>query len=482
MSASTSSSASTSASTPTPYAFTKGAKEVEGATSTAGAVQLAPGATYRSSLGAGDKLYYRLTLDRTADAYVSATAVPEADATPGASAGVRVSVQDADAHRCSYDTARFGPAGRARPVTAWASREIGTDEYMCQEAGTYYVVVERIGSTTTGSTTGSTTGATTGSTSGSVGGAPDEEWALEIAYASEPAVRKGGSTSAPETWNSASPDAPLGDAVPRAGGYGFATASPVSQGVWQHKDGITPGETVYYKVPVDWGQQLYATAEIGSTTGDGDGLVGSALVLSLYNPVRGLVDDARISYDGSQRTTTLDPLPPVAYANRFSRDDEVGGMRFAGWYYLAVHLAEPVADRFGDGPFGLTLRVQVQGEPQEGPGYLGTAQPLGVFEVTEGDLEAAENGATGDTKDSADTGGAGGTEGPGSGGDSGNSSLTGDERLAMQAVAAGGIGTGSLLVLLLAIWTLVARRRAAKDPARRGATRSRGRHGPSQGW
>ncbi|WP_372443695.1 hypothetical protein [Streptomyces adelaidensis] len=456
---------------PTPYSYAEDATAVEGATSSTGAVRLAPGKTYRSSIDPGGKLYYRLDLDAVANAYVSATVVPGAGATVGSADGVRVSVQDADAHRCSYETARFGPTRSAHPVTAWASREIGSDEYMCQEAGVYYVVIERVGS-----------GA---SSSGSASEGSSAEWGLELGIVVEPAVRKGGSTSAPESWNSASPEGLSGDAQRRNGGSGLAAASPVTQGAWQDENGIRAGETLFYKVPVGWGQQLYATAELGSTTG-GDGYVGNAFVMSLYNPVRGFVDDKVANYSGEQRSVVLDSLPPVAYENRFSLDDEVSGMRFAGWYYLAVHLGESVADRFGEEPLGLTLRVRLEGKAVGGPGYLGTAEPRGVFEVTEQDQEVAESGATGDRLDgTGDTGSEGGGDTSGSGEGSGNSTGTGDRRLAMTVVAAGGIGTGSLLVLGLVVWTLVARRRssAAADSARppgAGAT-SRGRHGASRG-
>lgn len=178
---------------------------------------------------------------------------------------------------------------------------------------------------------------------------------------SEPRLQQAGSTSAPEVWNSASPEALLGDARPSKGGTGFATAGALGQGVW--KDGIGPGQTLFYKVPVDWGQQFYATAELGSSTG-GDGFVGTALVMSLYNPVRGFVDDVGSGYDGSQRSAALNPLPPVEYDNRYALSDRISGMRFAGSYYLVVHLAAQVAERFGDGPFGLTLRVRVDGAAQ----------------------------------------------------------------------------------------------------------------------
>ncbi|MDX2527743.1 hypothetical protein [Streptomyces europaeiscabiei] len=466
------------------YAYAEDARTVEGATSSTGALRLEAGKTYRSSIGPGGKLYYRLDLGAAAHAYVSATAVPGAGAAVASADGVRVSLQDADAHRCSYETARFGPTRSAHPVTAWASREIGSDEYMCQEAGAYYVVVERVGSAA-GTGTGTSAGSATGSVSGSPSEGSSEEWGLEIGFVSESAVMTGGSTSAPESWNSAPPEGLSGDPELRRGGSGFATASPVTQGVWQDKAGIGAGETLFYRVPVGWGQQLYATAELGSTT-EGDGYVGNAFVMSLYNPVRGFVDDRTANYGGEQKSTALEPLPPVAYENRFSPDDEVSGMRFAGWYYLALHLGTSVADRYGEEPLGLTLRVRLEGKAGAGPRYLGASEPSGVFEVTAEDQEAAESGTTGDTLDGAgDSGGGEDTETSGGGEGSGTSSGTGDRRLAMTVVAAGGIGTGSLLVFGLVVWTLVARRRApvgAQEERTKAGTAPRGRHGASRGW
>ncbi|MGW0706568.1 hypothetical protein ACWD4G_11510 [Streptomyces sp. NPDC002643] len=502
---------------PAPYSYAEDATTVEGATSTTGAVRLLPGKTYRSSIGPGEKLYYRLDLDAVSNAYASATAVPDVGAAVASADGIRVSVEDADAHRCSYETTRFGATRSARPVTAWASRVIGADEYMCQGAGTYYVVVERVSSGAAGSsaasssgssgagsvsgaagtsTSGSSSGTSSDPSSGSGAGGSGGDWGLEVGSAVEAAVKQGGSTTAPENWDSASPEALRGDPVIRGGGSGFATATPVAQGVWQDKDGIRPGETLYYKVPVDWGQQIHTTVELGSTTG-GDGYVGSALAMSLHNPARGPVADRVFNYSGDQRAADLGPLPPVAYDNRFSFDDEMRGMRFAGWYYLSFHLAAAVAQQFDDQSVGLTLRIRVSGQAEAGPGYLGESAPRGVFEVTAEDLEAAENGTTQDTLEGDGEGeaaGTGDTEASGGGGGSGNSPLTGDERLAMTAVAAGGIGTGSLLVLMLMVWTLVARKRAARaelvghgqggsasgrgSGPRRGR---RGRHGPSRG-
>ncbi|MEU9208828.1 hypothetical protein AB0D27_12980 [Streptomyces sp. NPDC048415] len=407
------------AAAPKPYAFPENATTVEGAADTTGSVRLEPGKAYKSSIRRAAKLYYRLELDATSNAYVSATAVPRPGTTVSYSDGVKVSVQDGNSRDCSFSgTAHFGATQSPHPVAAWASRETGGKQYACQAPGTYYVVVERSG--------------TTGSSAG--------DWDLELTYVSEPGLKKAaGSTSAPEAWNSASPDALPGQPKRRSGGAGFGTASALRQGNWQ--DGISPGQTLFYKVPVDWGQQLYATADLGSSTG-GDGYVGTALVMALYNPVRGLVDDVGSGYDGGQRSAALDPLPPVAYENRYALNDRVSGMRFAGSYYLVVHLAAQVADKFGDGPFGLTLHVRVNGAARAGPEYAGRAEPRDAFDVPAGDSVEASDGTAGGEPDT------GGSAGGGT----------------MKVVAVGAIGTGSLLVLTLGVWTVAARRRAVPAP------------------
>lgn len=420
------------AGTSDPYVFAEDAQLVEGASNTAEAVQLAPGGIYRSSVQNNEKVYYRLRLDSVSNAYVSATALPRTGTKVASSDGIKVSLQDPAGRSCfSGDTeeARFGPTESPRPLTAWASRKVGPDGYACQTAGTYSVVVER---------------------TSRADSSPDD-WALELQYVSEPALKKTGQTTAPETWNSASPEPLSGTAKPRRGGTSFNDARALEQGVW--KDDIRAGQTLFYRIPVDWGQQLYATAELGPA--DGDGFLGNALVISLHNPVRAFVEDARTGYDGTPKSAALEPLPAVAYKNRYTVDDQVSGMRFAGWYYLAVHLGAEAADKFGDGQIGLMLSVRVSGAAGAEPAYAGAARPRGVFDVTQGDKDAAASGA----------GTAGGRDG-------------GDGDATMKLVAAGGIGAGSVLVLGLGVWTVVARRRAGGAAAMAGGAVARGYEPP----
>ncbi|CAM5600334.1 putative protein OS=Streptomyces alboniger OX=132473 GN=CP975_17760 PE=4 SV=1 [Streptomyces alboniger] len=417
---------------PEPYAFAEDAETVDGARSNVEGHRLNPGSTYRSSLPRAGQLYYRLDLKARESAYVSVTAVPRLGTRVSYADGIEVSVQDADGNNCSpveAQEARFGASESPRPITATAARRTGPDEPSCTGGGTYYVLVERAS-------------------------APEssrEDWDLELRVASEPALRATGATAPPRSWNSATPAPPSGERKRRAGGTSFTTARALENGVWG--DSVTPGETLYYRVPVDWGQQLSVSAELGTSNGGrpgtpgstaprGAGYVSPGLVMSLTNPVRAEVEDADTAYDGKQKSAVLEPLPPVAYENRFATVDAVSAMRFAGWYYVSVHLSPEVAEKFGEAPLELTLRVDVDGDPLPGPSYAGSPRPAEEFGVTEQDTEAARRGEAA----------------AGGGADEGDDPV-------MAAIAAGGIGTGVALLAILGVWTLTARRGAAAAAA-----------------
>ncbi|SDO10774.1 hypothetical protein SAMN04487981_108269 [Streptomyces sp. cf386] len=396
---------------PSPYAFSPEARPVTGSASTTNAPRLTPGATYKSSLPSSGEIHYSLDLDATSDVYVSVTAIPTPGSTVTAGDGIKVSVEDAaDGRSCSTETKRLGVSHSARPIAAWGAREVTAHLTRCNKAGIYHVIVERVRPADS---------------------TPDT-WDLELFATSEPRLEQARATSAPEAWNSASPAPLTDDDVRRDGGSGFASAASIGQGVWSSD--IEPGRTFFYKVPLDWGRQVYATAEMSGASSS-NGYTGGALNLALYNPARGLVDDTSANYNGRRTAAELDPLPPVAYENRYAVSDRFSGMRFAGAYYLVVHLAAEVAEGYGDGPFELTLRVRVGGEEAAGPGYAGESRPGGVFEVTEGDRDAAEAAAA-----------AG--DGGGDGGDA-----------AMTVLAVSGIGAGTVVLVVLGVWAVVARRR-----------------------
>ncbi|MER5960812.1 hypothetical protein [Streptomyces sp. NPDC002057] len=387
-----------------PYTFDSGAQQVAGAASSSDAAQLKTGQTYRDTLKKDGKVYYRVDLDDKRNAYVSVVAVPRTGGKVEYGDGFKVSLQDGSGTECGYQQVNFTSAEYTRPLAAYARRVINADSSTCQRAGAHYVLVEREGKATS---------------------SPDD-WGLEIRYVTEPVLKKAGPTELPDAWASGTPAPPAGGPKPRQGGSGVHDATSLEQGEW--RSDIRPGQTLFYRVPVDWGQQLFASAELGSSAAS-DEYIGNALILSLENPALGHVDEKTLSYSGKQSTLALDALRPVAHENRTSYDEATSGMRFAGWYYLSATLSPAVAEEYGDGTVPLTLRVSLRGGAKPGPGYDGDPGP---FKVTADDKEAAANGAAGAAADSGDS---------------------------MRVVAAAGIGSGTVLLLGLGAWTLVARRR-----------------------
>ncbi|CAM5625718.1 hypothetical protein GCM10010329_20940 [Streptomyces spiroverticillatus] len=410
---------------PDAYVFAEGAQQVKATSSTAEAPALAAGKTYRDSIGPGEKRYYRLDLDARTNAHVSAVGVPKAGARVQYADGLKVSVLDGSSIPCDQgEGMNFGSAAFPRPLSATAARLVVPDSRRCQTAGAYYVLVQR----------------TTKAESSR------EDWELEIRHQSEPGLKKAGPTEAPKDWPSTPPGPPAGAAKKRHGGTGFNDAAALTGGEW--RDEITPGQSLFYRVPVDWGQQIYADVGLHNAEGGRKGTVGNALSFTLHNPARGYVAGHNsMLYDGELKTVSLDPLPPVAYENRFAFSSAVGGMRLAGWYYLRIALSPEVGSAFGDRAYGVTLRVAVQGAAKAGPAYTEESREFGV---PKGDPQAVDEGRGGVPD--------------------GRSGV-------MRVVAAAGIGTGSVLVLGLGTWTLLARRRAAAGRAPQGPG-----FGPPAGW
>ncbi|MFF5450732.1 hypothetical protein ACFY40_05710 [Streptomyces sp. NPDC012950] len=393
-----------------PYAFDSTAQRVPGAASSSDARPLEAGRTYRDTLGKDGRVYYRVVLDGKRNTYVSVVAVPRPGAKVDYGDGFKVSIQDNSGTECGYQQARFSSAQYARPLAAYARRIVNPDTSSCQQPGNYYVLVER----------------TTKADS------DPADWELEIRHLSEPLLRKAGPTELPEAWPSATPPPLTGEPKPRQGGSGVHAAASLTQGEWRAD--IRPGQTLFYRVPLDWGQQFFATAELGSSA-KGDDYVSNALVLSLDNPALGHVADETVGYSGKQATLALGPQRPVAHENRTSYNEATSGMRFAGWYYLSATLSPELAAEYGDGPVPLTLRVNVLNAAKAGPGYDGDPGP---FAVTPDDRRTAEKGS--------------------SGAQAAEDAERGD---VMRLVATAGIGTGTVLLLGLGAWTLVARRTAA---------------------
>lgn len=410
--------AASAAGTPQPqplpaYRGADGAKAVEGKPSTAGSPLLDAGSVYKDSIAPGER-YYRLYLDDRSTVYVSGVLQPPAGAKVGYSDGLEVEVTNTENRYCPDNPGRAGFGYDPVPISAVGFRMLQEDAG-CQGAGTYYVKVTRTA-------------------------AKDSDkaaWPLELRVQREPGLGTGSApTTAPSVWPSASPTLPGSDPAPRTGGSGFNDARALDAGVWS--DELRPGQTRFYRVPLDWGQQLGLGAELSAAKRTKEyGSAAAGLTVSLYSPYRALVDSKDTSYDGKQASVSLPRTAPVAYENRFSDDREVGPVRMAGWYYIAVTMGGKVGEFTEDAvPVPLTLRMEVIGGAGKAPAYA-EGLAAGGFGVGAEDRTAAKEGTTAVEAAEASA-----------------------NRSVMRTVASAGFGTGTLLLLVLGGWILLGRRRA----------------------
>jgi hypothetical protein len=446
-----------------PYAYAQDAGKIGAAANRGEAERLTVGKTYRSSIGAGANgvAYYGVQLDGAVDAYASVVAVPPLGSGVKAAAGdgISVSVQDSAGNRCDAGSATFraGAGAYPRPIAAGAGRYVRPGGARCQTAGTYYVVVQRK----------------------AAAASTREAWGLELRVATEPGLVTPAGNSGPTTWPTESVQPPQGKGGRRTGGTGFNDARALTEGVWT--DQVAPGQSHFYRVPVDWGQQLSVAAELSGPPGGGakrKGSVSGALDVALFNPARASVAAEQATYAGEPVSAGFEPLPPVAYENRRLTRDDHAAMRLAGWYYVEVTLDPAMAAEFGDRASGVTLRVGVDGRRRQAPDYV---RDPGEFQVTAEDRAAAERGDGGaewDDKAAAGTtagvererpesasagppkAAAGGTgHGDAVDADAGVDGAAG-RRSSMRVLGVSGVSTGTALVLGLGVWRLAAVRKA----------------------
>jgi hypothetical protein len=375
---------------------------VDGATDASTAPALDADRLYRGQVGPGEAKAYKVHLDAASSAYLSAFAVPGTGTSVGPLDGIKLELKSADDTLCDTYQAMFGARDAARPVGGYVTRGAGTDAE-CRSPGWFVLWVTR----------------------NSASGSDSGDWPLEIRYATEPGLIPGAAQPRPAAgYSTASPTPLSGNSAAVDGGSGLDDAAGVRAGVW--KDSVRPGQTLFYKVRADWGQRVALVADFGEA---GKGVehnfgVGVARI-EMFNPMRGYVGEDTASYTG-QRVSAWLRTAPISYGNRLDGLRAVATARVAGWYYLAVSVDAKAAD-FVEGAVPLTLRIDVSGKPVSGPAYAGASS-----DVADGD---------------------GGSSGAVGGGVPGGARST-----ALRILGFAALGTGTLLVLSLILWTAVARR------------------------
>ncbi|GAA3188808.1 MULTISPECIES: vWA domain-containing protein [Streptomyces] len=316
------------------------------------APRLTPG-QYTDTIGPNEKRYYAVDLDAAATADFSATVAPEPGAAVDTSDALHTEIAYGTDGVCESATERFGQREGATPLASGLSRVPSESGYRgCDKAGRYWFAVERKAAP----------------------GSDGARWPLELTFHVEHPLKKGvtPAQSAPE-YGAGGKDATLPAGAPRdvRGGTGFNDARTLGQGVW--RDRLLPAQTLWYKVPVGWGQQLrYDVQFANEPTQAGRGAHYSYAATQVYTPDRVPVGSGtgeftpRKLYAGKPTSLQMGTVP-VAWSNRYESGTHVVPVHRAGDFYLAVTLGAGAAEIARNPQIGVVLKVAVLGTAKSGP-------------------------------------------------------------------------------------------------------------------
>ncbi|MCB5909393.1 VWA domain-containing protein [Streptomyces sp. SF28] len=332
------------------YRF-KGEK-VRGTTARTGAPGIVPG-QYLDTIGPNETRYYATDLDATSTADFSATVAPQPGAAVDSLDALNTRVVHGTDSSCGSTTELFGQREGATPLASAVSRipsQSGTGG--CDKAGRYWLAVQRKAAK----------------------GSDAARWPLELMFHVEHPLKKGvtPAQSEPE-YGAGGKGASLPTGAPQdvTGGTGFNDARALRQGVW--RDRLLPAQTLWYKVPVGWGQQLRYDVEFANEpTVKGRGGRFSFGRTQVYTPHRAPVGSgtgeftSQTLYTGRPASLRMGTVP-VAWTNRYETNPNVTPVHSKGDFYIAVTLGAKAAEIARDRQIGVVLRVAVLGTAKAGP-------------------------------------------------------------------------------------------------------------------
>lgn len=316
---------------------------------------------YHDTLGPRDKKYYAVDVPAGWSLYASSTIAYERS--------VEDNVQE------SYGTALLGPDGTDCNIedtggtshaqdgealaTGIAFHNDGSDPTAsCHTGGRYLIEVTRRGNQSY---------------------AHGAALPAELIVGLEPPVRGKQSAGASRPYSD-----PGGADRPVAGSGSFSTATELPA-AGHYVDSIQHGETLFFKVHLQWGQGLSYRLRYEPLSAKGPG--SAQVSTTLFNPARQTVDHDQGAYDDSPTTLpsgrTALATPTIAYGNRDSGDDNIEPATIPGWYYFSIKLGEAGSSNTTGTPARLHIDLSVGGAAQPPPPYVGAtpeqANGEGIF-------------------------------------------------------------------------------------------------------
>lgn len=154
-----------------------------------------------------------------------------------------------------------------------------------------------------------------------------------------------------------------GNPTPVRGGTSYNDAPVIGSGSWQ--DTIRSSETIYYRVPVGWGQRLTASVRFQLIT-SGQGQAGQMQPLvEVHDALRAAPGNRQIAQltSGAARTVTIQ-TPAVQAPGTPS--DPVAPFKIAGDEYVVINGSDLLGEA-ATAAATLRLDIRVEGQQVEGP-------------------------------------------------------------------------------------------------------------------
>ena len=166
------------------------------------------------------------------------------------------------------------------------------------------------------------------------------------------------------------------------GGSGYSNAPVITAGSWS--DTVTVGETVIYRVPLDYGQRVRATVDAPAGPEDAGLEEGFSVTthLGLYSPARTAMTQlyANASAEEPAHLTAASPeirvrnreTPLPANGNVALVEQDRSTASVAGDYFIGIKL-DPIQASLTGRAMSIRLHVAVDGQPTGQPRYAGAA-------------------------------------------------------------------------------------------------------------
>jgi Ca-activated chloride channel family protein len=251
------------------------------------------------------------------------------------------------------------------------------------------------------------------------------------------------------------------------GGSSFTTAAELAPG--SSEDTALAGETLYFRVPVQWGQRLAYTVSVPPAQPGARTVGGAPLRAFLAGPSRRQVElldggdtsdyfGGRYDADGA---SVGGSTAPVLFRNRDVDEDALETASLAGDHYLVVQVGT-ASGSDDDVPLPLRIGVEVVGEASGAPSYASLPD---AAEDAAGEQQPQDDAPTGDAGQDGAAQDGGAQDGAGQDGAAaaGSSDSTGVDWRTV-GYTGGGVAALALAGALLLAPLLRGRRRGAPRP------------------